>query len=238
MTQPVWASFKELEDPELCKLAERLSSTIAHNRAEYQGAFRRWKTTIGYRCCQLRSTIWSYIYNTLGTQLAQSQQWRRQSCPGMAGFLRFDKVIQIRPCDLVVQEDYLMLHLPFSKTDQWRKGDKVYISRTGKPTCPVGMLEAHMRRTATSCTEERFLFRPICRSNNGKSLQEPGSISDSRLRDLFKKKWVITIKILVFIASKLVAQPKLPMLGYQTTCLRGMANESWKMLKTALWKTP
>jgi len=49
--QPVWASFKELEDPELCKLAEG-PSTIAHNRAgstvkKYQGAFRRWKTWAG-----------------------------------------------------------------------------------------------------------------------------------------------------------------------------------------------
>ena len=97
-------------------------------------------------------------------------------------------MIQIRPCDLVVQEDYLMLCLPFSKTDQWRKGDKVYIFRTGKPTFTVGMLEAYMRRTATSCTEKRFLFRPICRSKKGESLRESGGISDSYLRDLFKKK--------------------------------------------------
>ena len=105
-----------------------------------------------------------------------------------AGFLRFDEVIQIRPCELAVQEDYLVLHLPSSKTDQWRKGDKMHISRTGKPTCPVVMIEADMHRTATSCRDERFLFRPICRSKNGETLRESGSISDSCLRDLFKKK--------------------------------------------------
>jgi len=105
-----------------------------------------------------------------------------------AGFMRFDEVIQIRPCDLVLQEEFMVIHLPFSKTDQWRKGDEIYITRTGKPTCPVGMLEAYMCRTATSCTDERFLFRPICRSKSGESLRESGSISDSCLRDLFKKK--------------------------------------------------
>ena len=65
-----------------------------------------------------------------------------------AGFLRFDEVIQIRPCDLVLQEEFMVIHLLFSKTDQWRKGDEVYITRMGKPTCPIGMLEAYMCRTA------------------------------------------------------------------------------------------
>ena len=67
--------------------------------------------------------------------------------------------------------------LPFSKTDQWRKGDEIYIFKTVKPTCPVGMLEAYMCKTAISCTEERFLFRPICRSKNGESLWESGGIT-------------------------------------------------------------
>ena len=74
------------------------------------------------------------------------------------GFLKFDEVIQIRPCKQAVQEDYLVLHLLSNKTDQWWKGDEVYISRTGKPTGPVAMLEAYMHRTSTSCRDERFLF--------------------------------------------------------------------------------
>jgi len=34
MTQPVWVSFKELENPELPRLAERLPSAISHYRAD------------------------------------------------------------------------------------------------------------------------------------------------------------------------------------------------------------
>ena len=90
----------------------------------------------------------------------------------LVGFLRFHEVIQIRPCDLVLQEEFMVLHLPFSKTDQRRKVDEVYITRTGKPICPVGMLEACMCRTATSCTDKRFLFRPICRSKSGAGVRE------------------------------------------------------------------
>ena len=95
-----------------------------------------------------------------------------------AGFLRFNEVIQIRPCKLAEQKDYLVLHLQSSK---------LTISRTGKPTCPVAMNEAHMHRTVMSCIDERFLLQPICRSKNGETLRESGGISDNCLRDLFKK---------------------------------------------------
>ena len=35
-----------------------------------------------------------------------------------AGFLCFDEVANIRPCDLAISEDYLTIQIPYSKTDQ------------------------------------------------------------------------------------------------------------------------
>ena len=47
-----------------------------------------------------------------------------------AGFLRFSKLVNIRPCDIKIQEDKMILYIPWSKTDQLRKGDELIIVRT------------------------------------------------------------------------------------------------------------
>ena len=45
----MWPLLKELDDPELAKLVEKLPATLLHSRAEssvrkYTGAYRRWKS--------------------------------------------------------------------------------------------------------------------------------------------------------------------------------------------------
>ena len=105
-----------------------------------------------------------------------------------AGFLRFNELVNIRPCDITRQEGMMIIHLPHSKTDQLRKGDEVAIAQTGNITCPVAMLETYMLRTGMAWTDERLLFRPICKTRKMEKLRESGSISYSCLRELFRKK--------------------------------------------------
>ena len=105
-----------------------------------------------------------------------------------AGFLRFNELVNIRPCDITRQEGMMIIHLPHSKTDQLRKGDEVAIAQTGNITCPVAMLETYMLRTGMAWTDERLLFRPICKTRKMENLRESGSISYSCLRELFRKK--------------------------------------------------
>ena len=59
-----------------------------------------------------------------------------------AGFLRFNELVNIRPCDITIQTEKMTLRIPHSKTDQLRKGDELVIARTGNSTCPVAMLES------------------------------------------------------------------------------------------------
>ena len=63
-----------------------------------------------------------------------------------AGFLWFDELANIRPCDLKIGEDHLIIQLPCSKTDQLHQGNEVVVVRTGSETCPVAMLETYIRR--------------------------------------------------------------------------------------------
>jgi len=105
-----------------------------------------------------------------------------------AGFLRFNELVSIRPCDITIQGDKMIIRIPHSKTDQLRKGDEVIISRTGHTTCPVAALESYLSRTGTLLSDQRFLFRPISKSAKSETLRPSGSISYTCLRELFKKK--------------------------------------------------
>ena len=57
------------------------------------------------------------------------------------GFLQFNGLVSICPCDLSFSDDMFKFYLPRSKTDQLGKGNEVIIARTKTQTCPVSMLE-------------------------------------------------------------------------------------------------
>ena len=54
-----------------------------------------------------------------------------------AGFLRFDELINLRPCDFAFSQPMLLIRMVRSKTDQLQHGDEVLVARTKKSTCPV-----------------------------------------------------------------------------------------------------
>ena len=105
-----------------------------------------------------------------------------------AGFLWFDELINLRPCDFTFDQDMLKIHIVRSKTDQLQQGDEVLVARTNNNTCPVEMLERYMRRTGLSPEDQWSLIRPIQNTKKGECLQDTGKISYSCLRDLFRKK--------------------------------------------------
>ena len=76
-----------------------------------------------------------------------------------AGFLRFDKISKLCPIDLTIDEDKLIIKIQSSKTDQWRKGDEVVISRMGSATCPVGMLERYLSLGKINLDDRRYVSR-------------------------------------------------------------------------------
>ena len=60
-----------------------------------------------------------------------SNVWLTPACLLIfAGFLQFNELVNIRSCDLSFSDDMLILFLPWSKTDQLRKGNEVILART------------------------------------------------------------------------------------------------------------
>ena len=66
---------------------------------------------------------------------------------GFLRFLRFSKLINLRPCDVKIAEEIMMIKIQYSKTDQWRQDNEVLVARTANKTCPVALLEHYMRVT-------------------------------------------------------------------------------------------
>lgn len=103
-----------------------------------------------------------------------------------AGFLRFNKLVNIRFADLTFFDSHVQIFIPKSKTDIFRQGNKLLIARTGKETCPVVCLENYIRiqrlRTRKNFYLEHYSIK------KGKHLLSTCNkpISYSRVRELFR----------------------------------------------------
>ena len=100
---------------------------------------------------------------------------------GFAAFLRYDELSKLRCEDLTFTPTFLQVTIRSSKTDQYRQGDTVLVARTGRPTCPVSMVEQYMAK-GEIMGKSGLLFRPL--TSDGKRLRSNGSLTYSRLREL------------------------------------------------------
>ena len=85
-----------------------------------------------------------------------------------------------------------------SKTDQYWQGDVVPVVRTGTATCPVAMMEHYYKIGKIAHDSCLPLFRGITNTKSGQCLRASGSLSYTRMRELFQAK----LEDLRFDASK------------------------------------
>ena len=102
-----------------------------------------------------------------------------------AAFLRFDELAKLRCWDVLIEKDKMSIHIASSKTDQFRQGDTILVSRTGTATCPVAMLERYIDMAEIDLAAETHLFRGIVHTKNKERLRASGSVSYTRMRELF-----------------------------------------------------
>lgn len=81
-----------------------------------------------------------------------------------AGFLRFDEVSNLRRNDISIKSEYLSLSIKKSKTDIYRGGKEVLISRGQTSACPVTMLQRYLDCINEKFNSDSYIFRPACRS--------------------------------------------------------------------------
>ena len=101
-----------------------------------------------------------------------------------AGFLRYDEISNIRPCEIQFKADH---KIPRSKGDQLRQGDQVVIARTNSTSCPIAMLDWYMVKAKIPADSSLFLFRPIVAGKIPR-IRDSGQLSHSRLSELLREK--------------------------------------------------
>ena len=103
-------------------------------------------------------------------------------------FLRYDEIAKLRCCDVTFTPQSMSIHIVSSRTDQFRQRDRVLVARTGSLTCPVAMLERYYSLAAIPKQSKLHLFRGIVVTWNGQRLRSHGSLSYTRVRELFLNK--------------------------------------------------
>ena len=130
------------------------------------------------------------LVGSLGKTPSLSEVRLASSCLlAFAAFLRYDEMAKLRCCDIIFDEASMTVHIASSKTDQYRQGDSVLVARTGSPTCPVAMMERYFAMAELSHHSQLALFRGITRTKRGERLRASGSLSYTRMRELFLAKW-------------------------------------------------
>ncbi len=136
------------------------------------------------------------FYNLMGPP--QSLGKVRTMCMcilGFAGFLRFDELSNITNGDLAVFDTHMTIFIEKAKTDQYREGRTVYISRSESDLCPVAITIAYMHVGGIKCESsesddlgDTFLFRGLIVSKNGEKLRKVNKpISYTRVREILIK---------------------------------------------------
>ena len=103
-----------------------------------------------------------------------------------AGFLRFNKLANLRCCDVKFCKDkYVELFIAKSKTDIYRNGNVVLLAKTGHITCPYNLLNRYIQAAGIDFSSSLMFFRSLhfVKSNASYTLRSTG-ISYTRTREV------------------------------------------------------
>ena len=103
------------------------------------------------------------IYNTMDTSNLLHFRKFVLLLISYAGFLRFDEASNLRKGDFTFYHTHMTIFLEKSKTDQYRDGRTLVISRVPSDICPVYNMLQYFRMAKLS-TDDSFIFRPLVRS--------------------------------------------------------------------------
>ena len=151
---------------------------------------------------------------------------------GYAGIFRIGEILDIRIKDINIFDDHMALTLSKRKNDQYRKGHVSIISRSGKPTCPVGITEGLLSLLPDKKGSPNPVVRRIVKSKRAKEkFHKSLGISYSSVREIVK----------AYIAPN-VSNPCL--FGTQSIRIRGTNDLGFRSLDPSLqerhggWRNP
>lgn len=104
-----------------------------------------------------------------------------------AGFLRYSELANLKMSNLKIFSTYVSLHIEKSKTDVYRRGNNVIISKTNSSTCPVKWLLTYINLANLSFNSDEYIFRAVSffkSKNSYKLISSNRPLSYTRAREL------------------------------------------------------
>ena len=83
-----------------------------------------------------------------------------------SGFLRYDELSSLKCKDIVILNDYLKIHINHSKTDQYRYGNEILISKGSTIACPLSAYKRYVELSGLDINSDHYVFKPIFRSKS------------------------------------------------------------------------
>jgi len=80
---------------------------------------------------------------------------------GFAGVFRFNELANIQPNHIFFHEEFLKVYVPKSKTDVYRDGNYVNISKLESNYCHVAVLRRYIQVADIELSSQLALFRPL-----------------------------------------------------------------------------
>ena len=102
-----------------------------------------------------------------------------------AGFLRVSELLHLKLCDVEFYSKHMSLFIESSKTDVYRDGHWLVISRTFTKLCPVKNLELYLQ-LAQFTDSDSYLFQNVTKCKDKYSFRnENKPMSYTRMREIF-----------------------------------------------------
>ena len=103
---------------------------------------------------------------------------------GFSGFLRYDEISKLKCCNIKMYDNHFSIQIESSKTDKYRKGAEILISKGDSIACPFEMLKRYIELASIDMLSDQFLFKPMFRSRDKCSLiYKNKSLSYTRARE-------------------------------------------------------
>ena len=143
---------------------------------------------------------------------------------GYAGFMRYSEIAGLRRCDIMFCESYMKLFIEKCKTDVYREGSWIYISKTESELCPVKNLILYLDiAKITDESSEEFIFRAatVTKANPVGTLRKGKYLSYTRMRENWKV-LVSTNDTSAYTAPGPGVQHQQRTVEYRTDCSKDM----------------
>ena len=113
------------------------------------------------------------MYNYFGANTISLSNLRTTLIPVLSFmvFLRFNEVVKLRRCDIIINKTFLSLFIEKSETDVYREGSWVYLTKVDTALCPIELISHYFKKGNIRDNYQKCIFRGIITTKSHSKLR-------------------------------------------------------------------